>query len=112
MASTADRTAAAEQQKLIATLRDRLEQIAQSIEKAQIADYVQLMQRPRRLIFLNLVAGISRGVGIAIGFTIFTSTIVYVLQIIGALDIPIIGGYIADIVKHVQLQLERDGYRY
>ncbi|KIL41799.1 hypothetical protein SD70_05220 [Gordoniibacillus kamchatkensis] len=114
MARTADDTAAsaAEQRKLVATLRERVEQIAQTMEKSQIADYVQLMHKPRRLIWLNLVAGISRGVGIAIGFTIFTSSIVYLLRMLGALDLPIIGGYIAEVVKHVQMQLEHDGYVY
>jgi hypothetical protein len=113
MASTVEQgSAAAEQQKLIVTLRERLEQIAQTMEKSQIADYLQLMHKPWRLICLNLLSGISRGVGIAIGFTIFTSTIVYILQAIGALNLPIVGNYIADLVKHVQGQLERDGYAY
>lgn len=113
MAKTVDENkAAAEQHKLVATLRERVEVIAQTIEKSQIADYVQLMHKPRRLIFLNLVSGIARGVGIAIGFTIFTSSIVYVMQKIGALNLPIVGDYIADVVRHVQAQLEHDGYRF
>lgn len=112
MTTSEQTAAAAEQQKLMATLRERVEQIAQTMEKSQIADYVKLMHRPRRLVYLNLLSGIARGIGIAIGFTIFTSTIVYVLQLVGALDLPIIGGYIADLVKHVQMQLERDGYGY
>lgn len=113
MATTKDSgTGPAEQHKLIVTLRDRVEQIAQTMEKSQIADYVKLMERPRRLIILNLLAGISRGVGIAIGFTIVTSTLVYLLRLVGALDLPIVGGYIADIVRHVQMQLQRDGYTF
>lgn len=101
-----------QQSELIAKLNEQLQALSFNMEKSQIADYILLLQRPRRLIFFNLLSGISRGIGIAIGVTVFTSTIVYVLQLIGALNIPIIGGYIADIVKHVTRELERDGIRY
>jgi hypothetical protein len=84
--------------------------IAHQIEFGQINDYVQLMNRPWKVMWMNFLGGIARGVGIAIGFTIFASTIVYVLQALGALDLPIIGNFIANIVKHVQNQLE--GTRY
>ena len=43
--------------------------IAQQLEKARIAEYTQLLNRPWKLIWTNLLAGSARGVGIAIGFT-------------------------------------------
>ncbi|WP_232436918.1 DUF5665 domain-containing protein [Paenibacillus senegalimassiliensis] len=78
------------------------------LEKSRIAEYTQLLNRPWRLVWLNLISGTARGVGIAIGFTFFAATIIYVLQILGALNLPIIGDYIADIVRIVQRQLELD----
>ncbi|EGG38293.1 hypothetical protein SAMN04488688_112173 [Paenibacillus sp. cl141a] len=80
--------------------------IAQQLEKARIAEYTQLLNRPWKLIWTNLLAGSARGVGIAIGFTFFAATIIYALQALGALNLPIIGDYIADIVRIVQRQLE------
>ncbi|WP_240941282.1 DUF5665 domain-containing protein [Paenibacillus sp. HB172176] len=87
-----------------------LREIAQKMERTQISDYVELMHRPYRLLWRNLLAGLARGVGIAIGFTFFAATILYVLQILGALNLPIIGDYIADIVRIVQIQLEGKTY--
>ncbi len=81
-------------------------EIAQQLEKSRIADYTQLLNRPWKLIGTNLLAGTARGVGIAIGFTFFAATIIYLLQALGALNLPIIGDYIADIVRIVQRQLE------
>ncbi|QAY65435.1 DUF5665 domain-containing protein [Paenibacillus protaetiae] len=91
-------------------LDKRLQKIAADMEKTQIADYVDLMNRPFKLIWRNLVAGLARGVGIAVGFTFFAATIIYFLQILGALNLPIIGDYIADIVRIVQIQLEGKTY--
>jgi hypothetical protein len=95
---------------LLSKIKEKVTDIAAQIERTQIADYVQLLNHPRRLIWTNLLTGIARGVGIALGFTVFATTIVYILRIIGALNIPIVGDYITEIVKHVQFQLQRDGY--
>lgn len=80
--------------------------LAQQMEKARIAEYTQLLHSPWRLIGLNILSGAARGVGIALGFTFFAATIIYLLQMLGALNLPIIGDYIADIVRIVQHQLE------
>jgi hypothetical protein len=101
-----------DQKGILKHINTKVTSIAANIERTQIADYVHLMNSPRKLIWTNLLAGVSRGVGIAIGFTVFTTTIVYLLQALGALNLPIIGDFIAELVKHVQFQLERDGYRY
>jgi hypothetical protein len=91
-------------------LNERLKHIAEQMEKAHIAEFVTLLNRPVRLIFFNLVSGIARGVGIAVGFTVFAATILYLLRMLGALNLPIIGDFIADIVKIVQVQLEGRAY--
>lgn len=90
----------------IGYLSERIDKLATSLEKSQLREYVDLMQHPRTIIFRNLLAGTARGVGLAVGFTIFAATIVYFLQMLGALNLPIIGDFIADIVRIVQQQLE------
>lgn len=80
------------------------------LEKSRITEYTQLLNRPWKLVWLNLLSGTFRGVGIAIGFTIFAATIIYILQFLGALNLPIIGDYIADIVRIVQRQLDLNTY--
>lgn len=85
----------------------KIDEIAVNMERVQIADYINLMNKPWRLIFNNMLGGIARGVGIAIGVTVFTSTILYVLQLLGALNLPIIGDYIARLIQVVQTQLNK-----
>ncbi|MFC5532201.1 DUF5665 domain-containing protein [Cohnella yongneupensis] len=87
-------------------LSARIDQLAANMEKAKLRDYVNLMQKPWKIILNNLISGLARGIGYAIGFSFFAATIVYVLQWIGALNLPIVGDYIADIVRVVQRQLE------
>lgn len=84
--------------------------VSQQLERMRIAEYALLLNKPWRLLWLNLISGLSRGLGIALGFTFFAATIIYVLQVLGALNLPIIGDYIADIVRIVQRQLELNTY--
>ncbi|GBG06174.1 hypothetical protein PAT3040_00683 [Paenibacillus agaridevorans] len=97
-------------QRSLEAVEKRLENVATNMERTHIADYVDMLNKPLKLIWRNLLAGTARGIGIAIGFTFFAATILYVLRILGALNLPIIGDYIADIVKIVQIQLEGKQY--
>lgn len=103
-----DRSRAAGQ--AVEELKRQLEAISTGMERAKIAEYVDLLNRPISLVWRNLLGGTARGIGIAIGFTFFAATIVYVLQMLGKLNLPIVGDYIADIVRIVQRQLEGRTY--
>lgn len=85
--------------------KDQLERIAAYLEKANFGEYVQLLQRPYRLILLNFLGGLSRGVGIGIGFVILAALLVYILQKLALLNLPIVGRFIADLVQIVKAQL-------
>ena len=47
-----------------------LDRLSIRLERAKISEYVDLLNRPMSLIWRNLVAGMARGVGIAIGFMV------------------------------------------
>lgn len=87
-------------------VEERLIKVTNDLERTQIADYVTLMNRPFKLLWRNFLGGIARGVGYAIGLGFFATFIVWLLQALGALNLPIIGDYIADIVRIVQKQME------
>lgn len=91
---------------LLNKINEKVDKIAAQTEKSEIREYLDLMNRPWKIISTNIVAGMARGVGIAIGFTIIASLLIYFLQILGKWDLPFIGKYIAEIVKVVQHQLE------
>ncbi len=97
-------------EKILEKMHLQIDAIAQSMEQARIAEYTELLLKPWRLIWLNVLSGIAKGVGIAIGFSVFAATIVYILQWLNLLNLPIVGDYIADLVRVVQRQLEGKTY--
>lgn len=79
--------------------------MSQEMEKFNLAEYMNLLNNPRRYLFINLAAGVARGFGIALGFSILGALGLWIMQRLVVLKIPIIGDFIAEIVRIVQNQL-------
>jgi len=84
---------------------EKIRAVAMTLERAKLAEYVQLMNNPWRLLWLNFIAGLARGVGIAIGGSLLVGVLLYLLSQIAILNLPLISDIIAEIVKLVQIQL-------
>lgn len=92
-------------EKLLQNLVLRMEKLTHSLEKASIAEYIELYQKPRRMLYLSFLSGIARGFGLAIGFTIVGALFLYFMGKIASLNIPIVGEFIAEITRIVQNEL-------
>ncbi len=92
------------------SLTERLNKLNTYLERANFSAYVQLLQRPLRLIWLNFIGGIARGVGIGIGFTLIAALVLMALQRMALVNLPFIGSFIADLVRIVQAQLHMPTY--
>lgn len=84
------------------TLEGTLERIAISLERAKLGEYVSLMQKPSRLIYLNVLGGLFRGFGMAVGFTLLSALTIYVLTRSYLANLPIIGNFLGELVFIVQ----------
>lgn len=86
-------------------LVEKIEELSINMEKMKLAEYVELLNKPRRLLFLNFIAGVARGVGFAVGFAILGAVVILVLRRLLMLNLPVISDYIALVVKLVQTRL-------
>jgi len=88
-------------QGVVETLLRKINELIEGMEKAALAEHIELYRRPRRLFFLNFWAGLMRGFGIAVGFTVVGSVFLIALGRLASLNLPIIGRFIAEIVRIV-----------
>ncbi|MBS3969492.1 MAG: hypothetical protein KGZ94_05175 [Clostridia bacterium] len=86
------------------SLEEKLSNLAYMLEKAQIREYVSLLENPKKLIYVNFLAGVARGLGMAVGFTLLGALALYLLQKVVLLNLPLISDFIADIVRMVREQ--------
>ena len=84
-------------------IEENVEKIATHLEKANFQDYALLLSNPWKLMWVNFIAGVARGVGTAIGITVIFAVVIYILAtVLGPfMKIPIIGSYIAQLVEFV-----------
>mgnify|MGYP006924660477 CR=1 FL=1 len=83
----------------------KLEILVHHLEAMRIADYIQLLEKPGRLIMVNLVAGLARGLGIAIGASFIFALMIEILRRLIMLNIPGIGNFVAEVLRIVELKI-------
>ncbi len=89
--------------KLMQSLDGKIGKLSIAMEKARIDEYTTMLTHPWKFFFLNLGAGIFRGVGMAVGFTLIAAVLFYIVAkiLMTMVDWPIIGMYIGEMVNFV-----------
>ena len=89
-----------EKQKRI--LHTNIRKLNHLLSQSQVSDLMEVVGNSKKLLFRNLLSGLTKGIGIGIGVTIITAIILILLERLVTLNIPVIGEYISDIVKIVE----------
>ncbi len=88
--------------KKVNVLNNSIDKLSETLEKGNIQELTYMLGSTKEIIKRNLLAGIFRGVGIGIGVTVITAILIMILNKIVALNIPLIGKYVTDIVEIVE----------
>jgi len=81
----------------IQDILSRMERIAIQVEQSKIQEYVNYLDNPKRVIRINFLMGLARGFGFAVGFALLAALVVYVLQWVIRMNLPLISKFVADI---------------
>lgn len=69
-------------------------------ERSGIPEFIDYIRSPWKVLWVNLLSGIARGVGIVIGMTI---VIAFILWLLGKfVDFPLIGQYFQDLKETIE----------
>ena len=96
-----------EERVILKTLENKVAELSMAMEKVKIAEYVEYLNNTWRMLYTNFIAGIARGLGMAVGFTILGALLIYLLRQIVLLNLPLIGDFIAEIVQLVNESLSK-----
>ncbi len=86
-------------------LMQKIDGLSRDIERFNLAEYVTLLNSPRRFLTINFAGGVARGLGFALGATFFAALVIYILQRMMVLNLPLIGDFIAELIKIVNEHL-------
>jgi len=82
------------------TPSDKIEWLNYYFEKMRIGDYINLVQRPKRMIWINFISGVARGLGFTVGVTILGALAIYIFS--RMIDMPLIGNFISELMDYVE----------
>lgn len=85
---------------------EKVDKLVKMLETMRIGDYIQLLQNRKKMMVINFLSGLARGVGTAVGFTILGAIVIYVLQRLVDLNLPLIGYYISQLIRIIQQHLD------
>ncbi len=85
-------------------LNQKLDEVNNILKKSNVEELAYILGNKKQVFFRNFLAGISRGIGTGIGITLITALLIYILQKIVTLNIPVIGDFVSDIIDIVQMK--------
>ena len=86
-------------------MKKRMEEFSDRQEWAGFVEYLMYLQDRRRLLFTNFMAGMMRGMGFAVGFSILGAMVLLLVRRLALANLPGIGSFFAEVVKMVELKL-------
>ena len=89
-----------------AWMANKLDEHILQLERLRLPEYIRYLEDKRRFCRMQLLGGVMRGLGTAIGFTILGAVLVWLLQGLAQRNLPVIGDFLAEIVGLVQRRLE------
>ncbi|MDL2225359.1 DUF5665 domain-containing protein [Eubacteriales bacterium OttesenSCG-928-M02] len=91
------------QEEKLGRLEAMVLRLTESLERVQFFDYVEHLNKPRRILWNGFMSGIARGLGMAIGFAVLGAFMMALLTWLANANLPVIGKFVADIVDMVNM---------
>lgn len=88
-------------------LEEKVETLAVQIKNMVTSEYMEVasaLRNPMRLVWVNFLIGLARGVGTFIGMTILGAIVLIIFtKLLGeVVNMPLIGKFIADLIESVK----------
>lgn len=84
---------------------EKLNEFILKLERMNLSYYIEYLKDPKRMFLINFLSGAARGFGTAFGFSILGALLLYILNAVVKYNLPVIGRYIAEILKFVKFYM-------
>lgn len=85
--------------------RERIDRLLEALEKSRLEEFVEYAGDRRRLIGRSLLAGVCRGLGFTLGFSVLGALVASLLRALVANNIPLIGGFLAEVIRAIEARM-------
>jgi len=82
------------------TNMSQIEKLSRKMDNMRVAEYSEMITNPKRIILMNFISGLARGLGMGIGFTLLAGIVIYLLQ--SWVNLPFVGKVIVDLLDIIE----------
>ncbi len=80
---------------------EKINQLYDEFNRARLLEYIELVNKPKKLFWLNFFSGLAKGLGLTIGTAIVLTILFKLMQHIIALNIPYITVWVSEWIAQV-----------
>ncbi len=84
----------------LSELSKKVDRLSTIMERLNLVYYLELFRKPWKLFFVNLLAGMARGLGFVLGASLLVGLLIWILK--PFISIPLLGKFIAKIIEAVK----------
>ena len=89
---------------------EKIKQMYDEFHRARLLEYVELVNSPKKLFWLNFLSGLAKGLGLTIGTAIVLTLLFKLTQHLIALNIPYLTVWISDWIGQVSTLIKAGKY--
>lgn len=105
----ADEKNLAKDTKELAKVSKEIKAVSKLLLSTGFADFVKYLKSPWKIIWINFLAGIFRGLGVIIGMTVVFAIVIWMLS--QFVNYPLIGEYVQNIKTQLVNYTEQTNYK-
>ncbi len=82
-----------------------VQRLTDTLERMHMDEYLEYVSNRRRMLASNLLYGMMRGLGFAIGFSVLGAVAIVLLKNLVSENIPVIGKFIAEVIHAIEARM-------
>ena len=82
-----------------------VQRLTDTLERMHLDEYLEYVSNRRRMIVSNLLYGMLRGLGFAVGFSVLGALAIVLLKNVVLKNIPIISDFIAEVIHAIEARM-------
>ena len=82
-----------------------IERMTDTLERMHLDEYLEFVSNRKRMLWRNLLYGMVRGLGFALGFSVLGALAIVLLKNLVLQNIPVISDFLAEVIHAIEARM-------
>ena len=82
-----------------------IERLTDTLERMHLDEYLEFVSNRKRMLWRNMLYGMVRGLGFALGFSVLGALAIVLLKNLVLQNIPVISDFLAEVIHAIEARM-------